>query len=110
MFVVISRAKLIEAIREAIGGELPKLTINKRAVKTDDSGSYSEPLASQLTCISPDPNVICVQYTDGVNYYVKTYYVSTGVDQNMLVGDTIVHTHSLKPAPNMNVVILEVSV
>ena len=106
MSIVIDKAKLVEAIRDV----LPKLTINKRTVMTDDSGSYSEPLANQLACISPDPNVICVQYTDGVNYYVKTYYVSTGVDQNTLVGDTIVHTHSLKLAPNTSVVILEVLV
>jgi len=103
MSIVIDKEKLVQAIRDVI----PKVTVTRRVVQTDSNGSYSEKLAGQLGCISLDPNVICVQYTDGQNYYVRTYYTSTDVDNNMIVGDTIVHTHALKVAPNVTVVIIE---
>jgi len=105
MSIVIDKEKLVQAIRDV----LPKLTINRRIVKTNADGMYSEPFAGQLSCISLDPSVICVQYTDGSNYYVRTYYASTDIDQNMVVDDTIVHIHRLKVASNINVVIVEVS-
>jgi inosine-uridine nucleoside N-ribohydrolase len=114
MSIVIDKVKLIQAIsdvlRDAVREVMPRLAISMRNVTTDSSGVYSEPLGSQIACISHDPNVICVQYTDGKLYYVRTFYVTTDTDRNEIVGDTIVHTHSLKVAPNAHVTILEVVV
>jgi hypothetical protein len=114
MSIVIDKAKLIQAIkdavREAVREIMPRLAINMRTVTTDSNGVYSEPLGGQIACISLDPQVICVQYTDGQRYYVRTYYVLTDVDNNMIVDDTIVHIHTLRIAPNVSVVIVEVGV
>jgi len=106
MSVVIDKERLVQAIRDA----LPKLTVSRRVVKTDGSGVYSEPLGNQIACISPSPDIVCFQHTDGSRYIVRTYYASTDVDQNELRDDTIVHTHRLKVAPGADVIIVEVSV
>jgi hypothetical protein len=111
MSIVIDKSKLIQAIsdalRDAVREMMPRLAISMRTVTTDSSGVYSEPLGAQIACMSLDPNVMCVQYTDGERYYVQTYYTSTDVDRNEIVDNVIIHTHSLKVAPNARVVILE---
>jgi hypothetical protein len=107
--IVIDKEKLARVVLDAIRELLPRVALVTRVVRTNESGVYSEPLAGQVSCMSTSPNVICVQQTDGVNYYVRTYYVQTDVDENVVEGDTIVHTHRLKIAPNSEVIIVEVA-
>jgi len=106
--IVIDREKLAQVIVDAIRELLPRVVVTTRVVRTDESGVYSEPLGNQISCMSTDPSVICVQSTDGVNYYVRTYYARTDVDENVIEDSTIVHTHRLKIAPNTEVIIVEV--
>jgi hypothetical protein len=109
--IVIDKKKLIQVLVEALRDVIPKMAvkITTRVVRTDESGVYSEPLGNQISCMSTDPSVICVQSTDGVNYYVRTYYARTDIDENIVQDDTIVHTHRLKIAPNSEVIIVEVT-
>lgn len=109
MSIVIDKEKLARVVVDAIRELLPRVTLTTRVVRTDESGVYSEPLAGQVSCMSTNPSVICVQSTDGVNYYVRTYYVQTDVDENVVEDDTIVHAHRLKIAPNSEVIIVEVT-
>jgi hypothetical protein len=109
--IVIDKKKLVQILVEALRDVIPKMAvkITTRTVRTNDDGVYSEPLANQISCMSTDQSVICVQFTDGVNYYVKTYYVQTDIDENTIQDDTIMHTHRLKIAPNCDVIIVEVT-
>ena len=111
MSIVIDKKKLVQVLVEALRDVIPKVAVKiaTRVVRTDENGVYSEPLANQISCMSTSPDVICIQSTDGVNYYVRTYYVRTDIDENVVEGDTIVHTHTLKIAPNTDVVIVEVT-
>lgn len=110
MSIVIDKEKLVRVLVDALRDVIPRisLSINYRVVRTDESGVYSEQLKNQISCMSTSPDVICVQQTDGANYYVKTYYVQTDIDENTIQDSTIVHTHRLKVAPNAEVVIVEV--
>jgi hypothetical protein len=109
--IVIDKKKLVQVLVEALRDVIPKVAvkITTRKVRTDESGVYSEPLANQISCMSADPAILCFQSTDGENYYVKTYYAQTDIDENTIQDDTIVHTHRLKIAPNCEVIIVEVT-
>jgi len=109
--IVIDKKKLIQVLIDALRDVIPRISvkITARTVRTNESGVYSEQLSNQISCMSTDPSIICVQFTDGVNYYVKTYYAETDIDENTIQDDTIVHTHRLKIAPNADVIIVEVT-
>lgn len=111
MSIVIDKKKLVQVLVEALRDIIPKVAVKvaTRVVRTDENGVYSEPLANQISCMSTDPAVLCFQQTDGENYYVRTYYARTDIDENVIEGDTIVHTHRLKIAPNCDVIIVEVT-
>jgi hypothetical protein len=109
--IVIDKKKLVQVLADALRDIIPKISvkITTRTVRTDESGVYSESLGNQISCMSTDPSIICVQSTDGANYYVRTYYAQTDIDENAIQDNTIVHTHRLKIAPNADVIIVEVT-
>jgi hypothetical protein len=92
MSIRIDKQKLAEALKDV----LPKLTVSTRLIETNDQGEYCEEFATQLSCVSIDPNVLCVASIINNFFCVYTYSAETTTETYYTHDSIIEHTHSLR--------------
>jgi hypothetical protein len=80
----------------ALKDVLPKLTVSTRTIETNDQGEYCEELATQLSCVSTDPNVLCVASIINNSFCVYTYSTETSTETYYVHDNIVEHIHSLR--------------